>query len=382
MRAAAITGAAADAGWDVRVAVVPVAGHLPTCPRPVAVPVTDVVPSGRTVLARRFAALVADPRWRTLLAAADPLPGPARAAPVALADDVVGAAGVGPGTPVVVLRSYLAPLALAVAQLLHAPWSALDLDDDDEAMAAAGGDDATAAAYGRLVATMAPHFDAVSLASPLDAAVLGRRHGLDTHVVPNAVRIPDVVTRHPEPGGVLFVANLGYEPNVHAARLLVEQVLPALEAATGDRVRVTLVGAFDPHGPVAALAAQRAVTLTGFVDDLDDHYARAAVVVAPLATGSGTRIKLLEAFAHGVPVVTTPVGMAGLAVRPGEHVLVGETPQDLAEAAAEVLGSPARAEDLAAAALTFVRRHHAQPVVAERVRAFLSAASARGDVRR
>ena len=374
MRAAAFAEAAA-LDWDVRVAVVPVAGRLPSCPRPVAVPVVSVTPSGRAELAGRFAALVAEPEWRELLSATDPLPGPARAAPVALADDVVGAAGVGPGTPVLALRSYMAPLALAVARLLGAPWRALDLDDDDEAMAAAGGDDDTAAAYGRLVAMLAPRFDAVSLASPLDAASLDRRHGLHTHVVPNAVRVPHDVARHPQPGGVLFVANLGYGPNAHAARLLVDEVLPALEARTGHEVRVTLVGAYDTDGEVARLSAHRAVTLAGFVDDLDDRYARAGVVVAPLATGSGTRIKLLEAFAHRVPVVTTPVGMAGLAVHPGEHVLVGVTPEDLAGAAAEVLGSPARAEGLAAAALAFVRRHHAEPVVAERVRAFLSAAA-------
>jgi glycosyltransferase involved in cell wall biosynthesis len=103
--------------------------------------------------------------------------------------------------------------------------------------------------------------------------------------------------------------------------------------------------------------------------------------VAPLTVGSGTRIKVLEAFAHQVPVITTPVGVAGLAVRHMDQVLVAGTPEDLAAATADVLDSPALAQSLSAAARTFVIRHHAAPVVAEHVRRFLHAAAGPGDLR-
>ena len=382
MRVASFAESAAVA-WDVQVAVVPVAGRLPFCPHPVAVPVVTVVPSGRQVVARRFAAMLADPLWRGLLADAEPMPSAARAASAALAADVLSASGVAPGTPVLAIRSYLAPLALAIARQLASPWTALDLDDDDESLASTQGDDATAAAYRRLVATFAPRFSGVSLASPSEALDVGRRHGLRTHVVPNAVAVPaEPPPRDLSSAVVLFVANLDYGPNADAAVVLVERVLPALEARTDRPIRIVLVGTYDPEGPVGGLASHRAVTLAGFVDDVSDYYARAAVVVAPLSTGSGTRIKLIEAFARRVPVVTTPVGVAGLAVRHREHVLIGETPEALAAAAADVLGSPALAQSLTTAALQFVRRHHAAPVVAERVREFLGAASSQGALRR
>jgi glycosyltransferase involved in cell wall biosynthesis len=382
MRVASFAESAAVA-WDVQIAVVPVAGRLPFCPHPVALPVVRVVPSGRQVVARRFAAMLADPLWRGLLADAEPMPSAARAASAALAADVRSASGVAPGTPVLAIRSYLAPLALAVARQLASPWTALDLDDDDESLASAQGDDATAAAYRRLVATFAPRFSGVSLASPSEALAVGRRHGLRTHVVPNAVAVPaEPPPRDSSSAVVLFVANLDYGPNADAAVVLVERVLPALEARTDRPIRIVLVGTYDPDGPVGGLASHRAVTLAGFVDDVSDYYARAAVVVAPLSTGSGTRIKLIEAFARRVPVVTTPVGVAGLAVRHREHVLIGETPEALAAAAADVLGSPTLAQSLTTAALQFVRRHHAAPVVAERVREFLGAASSQGALRR
>jgi hypothetical protein len=163
MRVASFAEAASTA-WDVTVAVVPVAGRLPFCPLPVAVPVVTVVSSDRQVVARRFAAMLADPVWRGLLTDSQPVPPPARAASAALAPDVLSASGAAPGTPVLAIRSYLAPLALAVAQHLASPWTALDLDDDDESLASAQGDDTTAAAYGRLVATFAPRFSGVSLA--------------------------------------------------------------------------------------------------------------------------------------------------------------------------------------------------------------------------
>jgi len=382
MRVASFAESAASA-WDVQVAVVPVAGRLPFCPHPVAVPVVTVTPSGRQVVARRFALMLADPSWRGLLAEAQPMPSAAQAASAALAADVLSASGAVPGTPVLALRSYLAPLAVAVARQLASPWTALDLDDDDESLASAQGDVTTAAAYRRLVATFAPRFSGVSLAAPSEALAVGRRHELRTHVVPNAVEVPDRHSpRDPSPGVVLFVANLDYGPNADAAVVLVDRVLPALEARSDTPVRVELVGTFDPDGPVGALASHGSVTLTGFVDDVSDHYARAAVVVAPLSSGSGTRIKLLEAFARRVPVVTTSVGVAGLAVRHREHVLIGETPEELAAATAEVLGSPALVQSLTTAALHYVRRHHGAPVVAQRVREFLGAAAGHGALSR
>lgn len=381
MRVASFVDAAADL-FAVQVVVLPVAGRLVRCPGPVSAPVALVTPAPRPEAVRRLAELVMDRTWRRLLMETDPMPPVARAASPALAADVVASGGVAPGTPVHVVRSYLAPLGLAVAQALASPWASLDLDDDDEALAAAQGDGATAAAYHRLIAAFGPRFSAVSLASPAEADAVARRHGLSTSTVPNGVSIPSA-PHHREPRGrnVLLVGNFTYGPNLDAAVVLVDQVLPALESRMGGSVGVTLVGAYATDGPIGRLSSHPSVAVAGFVDDLSPCYGRADVVVAPFTSGAGTRIKILEAFASRVPVVTTTVGASGLAVRHGEHLLIADSPEDLASATAAVLDNGALAAALREAAFEFVRLHHGPDAVARQVRGFLRAASGSGLVR-
>jgi glycosyltransferase involved in cell wall biosynthesis len=98
------------------------------------------------------------------------------------------------------------------------------------------------------------------------------------------------------------------------------------------------------------------------------YYDRADVVVVPLRAGGGTRIKVLEAFAHRVPVVATPMGAEGLEVSPGRHLLVGDGPDALAAACLRLLRDPALGRQLAADAHALVKRRYALPVVARAIR--------------
>jgi glycosyltransferase involved in cell wall biosynthesis len=264
---------------------------------------------------------------------------------------------------------------------LSSPWASLDLDDDDETLARAR-DPALARAYHRLIATFARRFSAVSLASRDDARSVGRRHGLTPLTVANAVDMPAEAQRT-QPGGdaVVFVGNLTYLPNVDAAVFLATEVLPALRARLGRRVLLTIVGAHDPEGPIAGLGSVPGVRVAGFVDDLTSVYASSDLVVAPLAAGSGTRIKLLEAFAHGCPVVTTPIGASGLAVRSGEQLLIGESLDEVVTASTAILNDRHLSSELAAAAREFVRSHHSPTIIAGQVREFLRAAKAAGSPR-
>jgi glycosyltransferase involved in cell wall biosynthesis len=93
-------------------------------------------------------------------------------------------------------------------------------------------------------------------------------------------------------------------------------------------------------------------------------YASADVVVVPLREGAGTRIKVLEAFAHGRPVVATPAAVAGLAVRDGVTVLLGQTPALLAQQTAALLRDPVRSRQVADEASVLVHEHYVLDVVA------------------
>ena len=162
---------------------------------------------------------------------------------------------------------------------------------------------------------------AVTVCSELDRQRLG---------VPNAVVLPNgypsprrplgrVELRHPMT--ILLVGALCYAPNVDAARFLVGEVLPRVR----DRLPQTcvrLVGEFDDR--VEDLRTSPGVTLTGPVPDMEAELARADIVAVPIRFGSGTRVKILEAFAHRIPVVSTGLGCEGLGVSHGQHLLVAD----------------------------------------------------------
>jgi glycosyltransferase involved in cell wall biosynthesis len=142
-------------------------------------------------------------------------------------------------------------------------------------------------------------------------------------------------------------------------------VLPALRLEVRGAT-VDVVGPYDER--LADLTNCAGVRLTGRVPEVGPYYATADVVVVPLRQGAGTRIKVLEAFAHERPVVATPAAVAGIAVRDGATVLLGDDPPTLARHAAALLGDPARAREMVDAASTLVRDHYVLDVVAPEAR--------------
>lgn len=380
MRAARFV-AGASTHFSVVVLVVPVSGAQPY--RPVAEPAvgTVLVPLAGGGASADPGGSVFSPRWRNLLDAALPFPAAANRAPPTMAPEVHDAltrAGVAQGTPLHVMRSYLAPLGLAVAERLDSPWRTLDLDDDDESVAASLGDGEMAAAYHRLVATFGGLFDGVCAAAPLESALVAQRFGFDVAVVPNAVAVPAETARTPAvPPELLFVGNLAYPPNLAAATTLATHIAPAVADALHRPVNANLVG---PHGrdrSLETLGRRPGIRVTGYVEDLGPLYESASAVVVPLTHGGGTSIKVLEAFARGVPVVSTRAGVRGLAVQDGTHVLLGENPRELAAIVTGLLRDPDRAARIARVARSFVGHHHSQSLIEGEVEEFLRRTAAR-----
>ncbi len=179
--------------------------------------------------------------------------------------------------------------------------------------------------------------DAVAVCSPLDAERARARGVSRVTVVPNGyppVAEPLGRVSVGEPPTVLFQGLLKYPANIEAARWLVEAVLPVLRA-TVPGVRLRLVG--DGGPAVVALHDPPLVTVVGKVPSMAPELAAADLVVVPVRFGSGTRIKIIEAFAHRIPVASTTVGAEGLEVTDGVHLLTGDTADQLAEACARLL---------------------------------------------
>jgi polysaccharide biosynthesis protein PslH len=366
---------ALSARYEVRVVVIPVSGgSSDTAWAERHASSVRVVRPDPVALRAGAARLMASAVWRERLQRSEPFPAAVKFASPALAAAVAEAAGAG-SPRVHALRAYLAPVALAVAEHVGAPWRTLDLDDDDVHRLASEGSDDAARAYERLLATFGGEFAWVSLASAEDAARVTGRLGLRTTVVANAVAIPAEVggrsQRAPGQRLLLLVGNLTYSPNIDAAERLVRELLPRVRRLVDETVAVEIVGRFEAGGPIEALAAEPGVTVRGYVDDLAAAYARADLAVVPLTEGSGTRIKLLEAFAAGVPVVTTPIGAAGLEVEDGRHLLLASDADALAAAIARVLSDEQLAEDLARNARALAEQRFGAEVVGGRLRALM-----------
>jgi len=194
-----------------------------------------------------------------------------------------------------------------------------------------------------------PRFSQVLAASPADAAMLAaivEPHAAKPRisVYPNAIPqrpLPVAEPRH----AVVFSGNLEYHPNIRAVRFFRERVWPRLRAQWPALVW-RLVGR-NPRAVAASTAGDPRIEVTGPVEDAVAELARAQVAVVPLLAGSGTRLKILEAWAAGLPVVSTALGAEGLPVCHGRHLLIADTAAEFAAAVSRLLESPPLRQTLA-----------------------------------
>lgn len=197
-------------------------------------------------------------------------------------------------------------------------------------------------------------FPLVFAVSAADAAALVAIGSPTPVVAPNGVDLAAydcVVTsrqvRPPDQPKLLFIGTLDYRPNVDAMVWFVDAIWPLIRANRPD-ARVAIVGA-SPNAAVRRLAATPGVDVVGEVADVRPHLAAATAYVLPMRTGGGARLKLLEAFAAGVPVVTTAMGAEGVDTPPDCAVIADGAPE-FAEAAVKLLANPDAACEMAARA--------------------------------
>lgn len=185
------------------------------------------------------------------------------------------------------------------------------------------------------------------------------------HVVPLGLDLPadPATAAGEEPPGILFVGNQGHPPNVVAARVLLEEILPAVRRRVPG-TRAWVVGP-DPSPATRALA-DPLTEVTGAVEDVTPFLERAAVVVAPLWSGGGMRVKVLEALAAGKALVATPLAVEGLGLRAGEQVVLADTPGSFAGAIAELLEDRERRAAIALAGRGWAEEHAGWPRLALR----------------
>jgi glycosyltransferase involved in cell wall biosynthesis len=182
----------------------------------------------------------------------------------------------------------------------------------------------------RLERGILKRWTAVLVCSSVDQARLGTRTPAIVHIVPNTVT---VLSSPPPPSQregfeVLFVGTLDYEPNAVGLVWFLKDGWPHVRAASPG-ARLNVVGR-NPPSAIWAHHGCEGIVVHGRVEDLAPFYIDAHVAIAPILSGGGTRIKILEAFAHARAVVATTAGCEGIPAASGHHLVVANTPADFA----------------------------------------------------
>jgi len=149
-----------------------------------------------------------------------------------------------------------------------------------------------------------------------------------------------------DPARVVFLGSMDWMANIDAVTYFLEASWPAVKRAVPEAT-FWVVGRNPPDKVKDLAAPDPSVHVTGTVDDIRPYVHESSVMVVPLRIGGGTRIKIFEAMAMGIPVVSTAVGAEGLPVADGEHVLLAEGPDDFSVAVVRLLGDQRLQRDLA-----------------------------------
>ena len=167
-----------------------------------------------------------------------------------------------------------------------------------------------------------------------------------------------------EPLTLLFLGSFRHLPNREALDWFVGRVFPTVRAKE-PRVRLIVIGSDPP--PRHSLPDDASIELAGFVEDVREPLARYAIFVCPILSGSGVRVKLLEAFAAGIPVVSTHLGAEGLAAVDGEVCALADEPEAFAQKILDLLQNAARAEEMTRRARAEVTSKRDMRVMTERL---------------
>lgn len=220
--------------------------------------------------------------------------------------------------------------------------------------------------------------DGASCVSRRDASAFALSvPGAKLEVVPNGVDL-DRYTFRSAPAlaeRVFFVGDLSWRPNAEAIRWFARAVWPSL-ASSRPRVVVDVLGRHAPED-LLALADAR-FTFAPESGDTRPHWREASVAIVPLLAGGGTRLKILEAAACGVPVVSTSVGAEGLSFVNGEEILLRDDPAQFGEAVAALLADPEARRRQAAVARARVEREYGWRAISERFAGLLERQTTRG----
>ena len=211
-------------------------------------------------------------------------------------------------------------------------------------------------------------FDSIWVCSQPDLRKISRRVGIERSLivanVVDATKLASIQRQGNDPA-LLFIGDFNYHPNTQAAEYFVAKIWPAIRARiTG--AKLWLVGS-NRQSSMLAWDGQNGITVTGRVDSVSPYLERAMISIAPLLVGVGTRLKILEALAAGLPVVTTSIGVEGIHARNEIDLLIADTAEDFAAQCIRLLEDGVLRERLRAAGKSLIKERYDISVMSQAI---------------
>lgn len=201
-------------------------------------------------------------------------------------------------------------------------------------------------------------FDTVLAVSQEDKAALDEAAGGDPGIViiPISVDTEDVraVVRRSGANRIVHIGTMYWPPNVDGVLWFIEKIFPAIRARRADTV-FDVIGAQPPQELMAFSEESSGVNVTGYLEDPTHYLQNAGVMVVPLRAGGGMRVKILNALAQGLPIVSTSIGAEGIPVENGKHLLIADQPQEFAQAVLRLLEDQHLSDELGKQGRQFIQ---------------------------
>jgi glycosyltransferase involved in cell wall biosynthesis len=190
-------------------------------------------------------------------------------------------------------------------------------------------------------------------------------------VIPNGVKIDSKLLDVKEEtsvtdNNIIFCGSMDYFPNQEGLIWFCKEVFP-LMLKENPQIKLMVVGRGEPGDELNNLLKHDSIIFFGMVDDVNDYYKKAAVAIVPLLSGSGTRLKLLEAMGCKTPVVSTTAGAEGINYTEKKNILIADDNASFANAVVELLNDRSLAGSIATAAYSFVKENYDWNVVGEKL---------------
>ncbi len=198
------------------------------------------------------------------------------------------------------------------------------------------------------------YFDHKTIISQPDRDLLVNPSREEVVIIPNGV---DHAYFHPvkkkKTHDIVFTGNMGYPPNIDAARFVAEEIFPRVLKQFPEAT-LLLAGA-NPHPKVQALQAPN-ITVTGWLPDIRDSYASSRIFIAPMRIGTGLQNKLLEAMAMELPCITSALANQALGAEENKEILIGNTAKEYADHIVHLLQNETFALNIAQNGHAFVKK--------------------------